>query len=98
MSTPKLTTHAVRTHHTTQIPSITSVTMEIRTPTEGQLKGDTWLHLTHGGITGYESVQLTPEIIEELKQRGWSACAGTPNKWDSLYIPPLQMRNLLTNL
>ncbi len=65
---------------------------EIRTyPT---LEGK-WLVITKGGVTGYESFQLTNESLSRLSKSGWSACAGTKNRWDTLFIPAKEMQKLL---
>ncbi len=72
--------------------------IEMRVPTEGMLKGEQWLHIIDGGVTGYESFQLTDIAIEEASKTGWYACAGTHNRWDTLYIPPEEMRKALQEL
>jgi len=53
-----------------------------------------------GGVTGYESFCLDsagPDF-EQMKRRGWWACAGTPGSWDGLYFHGLQMEKLLKEL
>ena len=42
-----------------------------------------WLHIVRGGVTGYESIELSK--IVECKE-GWHACAGTKGQWDTLFI------------
>ena len=53
------------------------------------------------GPTGYESfvVELVkPEGMQRMIDHGWWACAGTPGRWDSLYISGLQMKKMLKEL
>lgn len=48
-----------------------------------------WIEVVVGGVTGYESMQ-----IDNLKDRingGWSACAGTKGRWDTLFLPAESM-------
>lgn len=43
-----------------------------------------------GGVTGYESVWLDQQFIDDTCRRGWNACAGGMG-WDRLFIPADQM-------
>lgn len=48
-----------------------------------------WVHVTEGGVTGYESIKVTSILRNEAFDilGGWCACAGTKNRWDTLFIP-----------
>jgi len=48
----------------------------------------------HGGVTGYESFLLEDVDVQWMAEKGWRACAGTQNRWDSLYIPAEEMRRV----
>lgn len=45
-----------------------------------------------GGPTGYESFYVSDfERFAESRCTGWSACAGTPGRWNACYVPPSSM-------
>ncbi len=47
-----------------------------------------------GGPTGYESFYLTDTLrFAECGQSGWSACAGTPGRWNACYVLPASMKH-----
>ena len=48
-----------------------------------------------GGVTGYESFYLDSEYLDKMLENGWTACAGTKNKYDRLFIPAEEMRMAL---
>lgn len=48
--------------------------------------------IEEGGVTGYERVFLTEEFVKGSCEHGWWACAGTPERWDGLFIAADQMR------
>lgn len=50
-----------------------------------------WVHITKGGITGYESVEVSR--VKEMTD-GWSACNGTKDKWDALFLPAESMKEI----
>lgn len=56
-----------------------------------------WFHLLYG-VTGYESFEFNPESIERLRKTGWSACAGTKDRWDSLFIPAEEMAKAIDDI
>lgn len=56
-----------------------------------------WFHLSNG-VTGYESFEINPDSITDIKKNGWSACAGTPKRWDSLFVPAEEMTKALDDL
>jgi len=39
------------------------------------------------GVTGYESYRLPLDRQEEMLDKGFYICLGTPNKYDTLFIP-----------
>ena len=86
--------HGIRASCLTGDKRQTDLQYEVRLYTAGALAEEVWLRL-RGGPTGFESIQITEEIVEEVSQSGWHACAGTPDRWDELYLPPEQMRELL---
>ena len=47
-----------------------------------------------GGVTGYESFYLDSKYtrLDKMLENGWTACAGTKNKYDELFIPAEEMR------
>jgi hypothetical protein len=46
-----------------------------------------------GGPTGYESFYITDtNRFAEMGRTGWSACAGTPGKWNACFVTPLSMK------
>lgn len=44
-----------------------------------------------GGVTGYESVWISKDFIDNTCRRGWTACFGGCG-WDRLFIPADQMK------
>lgn len=50
-----------------------------------------WVKLDPG-VTGYESAQV--DNVLKTPGKGWSACAGTPDRWDSLWVPEAEMDRL----
>lgn len=50
-----------------------------------------WLHITQGGPTGFESAQLTKRFVDESSLSGWCACVGCA-RYNRLYISPIEMR------
>ena len=55
-----------------------------------------WIKIVDGGVTGYESCQV--DTLERTTKGGWSACAGTKGRWDSLFIPEIEMQKIQDNL
>ena len=54
-----------------------------------------------GGPTGYESFVLDGPAAVDLHRmvsRGWWACAGTPGRWDALYIHGIQLAKAFTTM
>lgn len=47
-----------------------------------------WIRIVSGGVTGYESMR--EDNVKEMTE-GWCACAGTKNRWDTLFIPAEEM-------
>lgn len=46
----------------------------------------------HGGPTGHESFYIKDfEQFAKSSRAGWSACGGTPNRWNACYVPPESM-------
>lgn len=43
-----------------------------------------WFYIV-GGPTGYESFDMDSNSLKD--RGGWSACGGTKDRWDSLYVP-----------
>lgn len=58
----------------------------------------TFFYIEEGGVTGYESFYLEDALISDLCARGWSACAGTEGRWDSMFISGAEMRRALEAL
>jgi len=51
-----------------------------------------YIQIGRGGVTGYESMRS--EHVKEMLEGGWSACAGTKGRWDTLFIPPESMKRI----
>jgi hypothetical protein len=49
------------------------------------------------GVTGFESFYIDhfTTDIKGMKNFGWTACAGTKDRYDKLFIPPEEMRKAL---
>lgn len=54
--------------------------------------------LTEGGVTGGESVYADEYFLSCSPRNGWCACAGTPGRWDRLFVPAKEMRAALESL
>ena len=53
------------------------------------------LSILQGGVTGYESFYVNGSDFEKQKGNiGWTACVGTPNRWDRLEIPAESMQQV----
>ena len=81
------TVRAVRTHQTTEQQSIVVLTVECR-----YRNNEPTVAITDGGVTGYESVYFDDYFLDQTRAKGWWACAGTPGRYDSLFIPAKEMR------
>ena len=53
-----------------------------------------WFLIIDGAVTGYESINICPDIIKRTSEYGWCACAGTKGSWDKLEILPEEMKKL----
>jgi hypothetical protein len=51
-----------------------------------------------GGPTGYESFCIKDATISRMTEKGWWACAGTKDRWDSVFIPAEEMRKAFETL
>lgn len=56
--------------------------------------GEPWLKIVDGGVTGYESISIKDLLRHEDWSTGWSCCAGTKGRWDSLRINGEDMKQL----
>lgn len=54
--------------------------------------GELWIYL-EPGVTGCESASAKDMLSDKL-MNGWCACAGTPNSWDKLMVPPEELERL----
>lgn len=50
------------------------------------------------GVTGYESFYIDDYAEENMPMFGWLACAGTPKRWDTLFIPAEEMKKVFDEL
>lgn len=57
-------------------------------------KGEPWLKIVDGSVTGYESISIQDLLRHEDWSTGWSCCAGTKGRWDSLRISGEDMKQL----
>lgn len=54
-----------------------------------------WVYLSPG-VTGYESCSV--ESLLKSKRGTWPACAGTPERWDTLVVPEEEVERLADHL
>jgi hypothetical protein len=78
---------AVRTDCSTQQKSISPVKLVCKFG-----EGKAVVKVEEGGVTGYESCYFTPDFKNWTLTKGWWACAGTPGRYDGLFIPAKEMR------
>lgn len=83
---------ATRTHCYTG--KITEVDIEIKRVWHDDNLNSSWIEIFKGGVTGYESIKITDDIIERTTRTGWHACAGTEKRWDTLFITPREMKKI----
>lgn len=77
----------VKTDCFTGMKSIGPITIEC------QLRSNALaITIVEGGVTGHESVYTDDFFIDRVLVSGWSACAGTPGRYNSLFIPAREMR------
>jgi len=52
------------------------------------------------GVTGWESFFIDSEYtnLDEMKESGWLACAGTPRRYDNLFVPAEEMQKALKEI
>ena len=50
------------------------------------------------GSTGYESFYIDDYAEENMPKFGWLACAGTPKRWDKLFIPAEEMKKVFDEI
>ena len=86
------TVRAVRTHRTTKQQSIVMVTFECRYRENQPVVAIT------DGVTGYESVYFDDHFLDGCRAKGWLACAGSLNRYDSLFVPAKEMRLVFERL
>jgi hypothetical protein len=56
------------------------------------------VHITRGGVTGWEYFGVDQKIKRDTFQSGRTACSGTPGEWDKLFIPGDEMTRALEEL
>jgi len=54
-----------------------------------------WFYLV-GGPTGYESLDMESKYFKPDK--GWTACMGTKNRWDKLFVPGAELASAIADL
>ena len=52
-----------------------------------------WIEITSGAVTGYESMQID-HLSGQIRGKGWAACMGTKDQWDTLFLPPESMQRI----
>jgi hypothetical protein len=55
------------------------------------------VRISEGGVTGYESFHIS-DVLRHEPQSGMYWCAGTPGRWDSLFMPQPAVEILLAAL
>ena len=55
--------------------------------------GNRKVFFLRGGPTGYESFIMDNETVAAMKERGWTACAGTPGSYNRLSFTADQMKD-----
>lgn len=83
---------AVRTHNSTGLIQI------VRTGVECQFRDEQPTVTLTNGVTGWESVYADERFIMETSALGWLACAGTPKRYDRLFIPAREMKRAFSRL
>jgi len=46
-----------------------------------------WVWIVRGGVTGYESIEVSKLQACKDSMKDWVACSGTKGVWDNLVIP-----------
>jgi hypothetical protein len=77
----------IRTSCVSLIPKIIEVEFTLK---YNEKNKETWLYISKGGVTGFESAQL-PDLIMKYPEKNvfcvWIANMGTLHKYDRLEIP-----------
>lgn len=85
---------AIKTSSVTLVPEIIDVEFIIKVDD----KGEDWIHISKGAITGYESAQIR-ELMEQYIKRScfasWTANFGTLNKYSKLEVPMSEILRFL---
>jgi hypothetical protein len=55
------------------------------------------VRISEGGVTGHESFHIS-DVLRREPMSGMYWCAGTPGRWDSLFMPQPQVDVLLKTL
>ena len=52
------------------------------------------------GVTGWESFHIDSQYtnLNGMKESGWLACAGTPRRYDKLFVPAEEMQKVLEKI
>jgi hypothetical protein len=52
------------------------------------------LEICGGGVTGYESFFINSRSLQRSAFVDWTACMGTPGRWDRLVVPWSSMKQV----
>jgi hypothetical protein len=55
------------------------------------------VEIVKGGVTGHECFYIS-DLLKRQPENGMHWCAGTPGRWDSLYMPQYEVEILLSAL
>lgn len=83
----------VRTHSSTGQQSIVPLRFECHFRENRPV-----VAIVDGGVTGYETIYFDDHFLDWTRAKGWLACAGTPDRYDSLFVPAKEMRAVFEGL
>ena len=79
---------------------VTNEEKEIELEFEIEMRNGNRIFSLLNGVTGWESFYIDSEYsnLEGMKKSGWLACAGTPRRYDKLFIPAEEMQKALKDI
>ena len=79
---------------------VTNEEKEVELEFEIEMRNGNRIFSLLNGVTGWESFYIDSGYadLEGLKKSGWLACAGTPRRYDKLFIPAEEMQKALKDI
>ena len=90
MTENNIEVEAIRTNAFTNIQQ--KVKVKLRKVYHAGFLNSWWIEIISGGVTGYESMKT--KNVKDRLEKGWHGCAGTKNRWDTLFLPPKSMQKI----